>query len=308
MILTGIPATLVDKTIEENYHRIVRSFAADEERAIHRVERRLQALPDPVLLVGLSVVTALVFSLLDPSSGFDATTAVLVLALALVVAILISLHDLARLPYLNKKFGRPAAAFGVYPFSLILAAVLVVVSRVAGFEPGYVFGIVGTLAVKEAVTERDEAKTLAVVGAGFLGLALVTWWLWNPIVDEATKPDPSGLIVFLDALLSGLWLTAVTGVVFGFTPMRGFDGGQVRAWSRKAWLAIWAAGMFVLVQLYLHPSAGRWGGLDDTSMRTALSVWLLFLVAGILFWAWFRFRPDPDNTAEVRDEAVAAPR
>lgn len=295
MLLTGIPSTLIDKTIEENYHRIVRSFADDEERAIHRAERWLQALPDPVLLAGLSLTTAVVLSLLDPSIGLDLSSLLLVLALAMVVALLVGLHDLARLPYLNRRFGRPAAAFGIYPFSLILAGLLVLVSRLAGFEPGYVFGIIGTLAVKETVTDRDEASTLAAVGVGFLGVAVVSWLLWHPIVDDVTAADPVALTVFLDAFLAGLWLTAIQAIAFGFAPLSFLDGGKVRLWSQKAWLGTWAVGMFLMVQFYLHPSAGRWGALDSTAMRTALSVWGVFVVGALLFWAWFRFTPDPER-------------
>jgi hypothetical protein len=292
MLLVGIPSAIVDNTMEENHDRIVRRFAG-EQAAIRRAERRLQDLPDGVLLIGLSVVAALVFAQLDPSIGFNATSGILVLALALIVASVIAVHDLARLPYLNRVVGPPSGTFGVYPFTLMLAALLVVVSRVAGFEPGFVFGLIGSLALKETVTRRDEAITLTGVGIGLLVMAVGAWWLWHPIADRVIEPGPGAGLLFADAFLAGLWLTCIQAVAFGFAPMRFLDGGEVRTWSNAAWFAIQATGMFLLCQFYLHPSAGRWGALDETSMRQALSVFGVFLVGSLLFWAWFRFRPDP---------------
>jgi hypothetical protein len=305
MILTGIPSGIVDKTLEENHHRIVHSFAG-EEAAIRRVETWLQALPDPVLLAGLSIVAALVFTGLNPSSAFDATTAVLFIALVVVVAIVVSIHDLARLPFLNRRYGTEAAAFGLYPFSLILAFGLVLISRLAGFEPGFVFGVIGTLAVSTAVSRRHTAVGLVAVGIALLVTALVAWFLWQQVVDEVTQPHPDAIVVFLDAFLAGLWLTAVQAVAFGYAPMSFFDGGKVREWSPRTWLALQGTGMFLLVQFYLHPSAGRWGALDSTSMRSALSVWAVFLVASILFWAWFRFRPRAEAVSAGEPESVRA--
>ena len=226
-------------------------------------------------------------------------------ALALVVAVVVSVHDLARLPYLNRRFGTDAAAFGLYPFSLGLAVVLVLVSRIAGFDPGFVFGLIGTLALSEAVRHRHEAVSLAAVGAGLLGVAVVAWLLWNPIVDRVIQPDPGLLTIFLDAFLAGLWLMCLQSVAFGYAPLRYFDGGKIREWNPTAWLAIQGTAMFLLVQFYLHPSAGRWGALDETSMRSALSVWAVFFVVAILFWAWFRYLPErnPEPEAEVSENA-----
>jgi hypothetical protein len=52
--------------------------------------------------------------------------------------------------------------------------------------------------------------------------------------------------------------------------------------------------MFLLVQLYLHPSANRWGALSETEMHQALSVFGVFLLGSIAFWAWFNLiRPTP---------------
>lgn len=301
LVLVAIPSTLVDSTIQENYERIFGGHPRLRQVLI-RAEAGLTALPDGVLLAGLSVTAALIFGQLDADLGWNASSVVLVTALALVVAIVVGVHDLARLPYLNRRSGGAAGGLGVYPFALLLAIGLVALSKVVGFQPGFVFGVVGGLALSEAVSERDDGRSLAAAGAGLLTIAFVAWWLWRPVAGQVLEPDPGAWVLFLDAFLATLWLTALQSVVFGLAPVRFLDGDQVRRWNAWAWLTLWAGAVFLLVQCYLHPSASRWGGVGDNTMRSALSVFAIFLVAGVAFWAWFRFRPTPDPAT---DEALA---
>ena len=297
LVLVAIPSTLVDSTIQENYERIFGGHPRLRQMLV-RAEAGLTALPDGVLLVGLSLIAALIFGQLDADLGWNASSAVLVAALALVVAIVVGVHDLARLPYLNRRAGGRAGGLGVYPFALLLAVGLVVVSKVVGFQPGFVFGVVGGLALSETVSDRDDGRSLAAATAGLLAIAFVAWWLWRPVADQVLEADPGAWTLFLDAFLATLWLTALQSVVFGLAPVRFLDGDQVRRWNPWAWLLVWAAAVFLLVQCYLHPSAGRWGGVAANTMRSALSVFAVFLVLGVAFWAWFRFRPAPATTAE----------
>ena len=301
LVLVAIPSTLVDSTIQENYERIFGGHPRLRVLLL-RAEAGLTGLPDGVLLVGLSLTAALIFGQLDADLGWNASSAVLVAALALVVAVVVGVHDLARLPYLNRRSGGAAGGLGVYPFALLLAVGLVALSKVVGFQPGFVFGVVGGLALSEAVDDRDDGRSLAVVGAGLLAIAFVAWWLWRPVASQIVQPDPGPWMVFLDAFLATLWLTALQSVVFGLAPLRFLDGDQVRRWHPWGWLTLWAGSVFLLVQCYLHPSAGRWGGIEDNTMRSALGVFAVFLVVGVAFWAWFRLRAAP---ATSREENVA---
>lgn len=301
LLLVGIPATLVDNTLEENYDRI---FGAHPKvrHVLLRAEAAFSGVPTWGLLGGLSVVAALIFGQLEFDLGFNLTSFLLLLAMALVVAIIVGVHDVARLPYLRRVAGDDAAArLGVYPFALILAITLVVISKVAGFQPGFVFGVLGGLALSEAVRDEDDGKTLAWASIALMAIGAVAWLAWTPIADEAVQPDPGNRIIFLDAFLATLWLSCLQAVVFGLAPLKFLDGDLIRSWSKKAWLGLWVLSMFLLVQVYLHPSAGRWGGVDSNTMRSALSVFGVFFLVGVAFWAWFRFRPAPDR--DPRPEA-----
>ena len=97
-------------------------------------------------------------------------------------------------------------------------------------------------------------------------------------------------------------------VLFEFSTMRGLHGRTVRKWSFWTWLAIYASAGFLLVKMVLHPSAGRWGGLPDGTFFGMLSVFVVILVASILFWAWFNLRPAPDDpTPHDLDDDRAGP-
>ena len=197
-------------------------------------------------------------------------------------------------------------SLGSSAYALVLAVVLVVVSKVVGFQPGFVFGVIGGLALSDAVDERDDGLTLAGAAAAMLGVAFAAWWLWTPVAERVVQPDPGLWTLFLDAFLATLWLTCLQAVVFGLAPVRFLDGDLIRRWNGWAWLGLWALSVFVLVQCFLHPSAGRWGGLDTNSMWSAIAVFVVFLVAGVAFWAWFRFRPAPAAMADDPEDAVTS--
>ncbi|HEY4376594.1 MAG TPA: hypothetical protein VGM93_05525, partial [Acidimicrobiales bacterium] len=137
-----------------------------------------------------------------------------------------------------------------------------------------------------------------------LGLAFASWFVWIPVAAAAGHAHPGFIILLLDALLSTIWVAGVQGVVFGLLPLRFLDGEKVVQWSRAGWVALYGLGMFTFVHTMLDP--GRKVQGHSHSFWPALLLFLAFTLVSLLFWAYFRFRPDRADgpSAEERFEEL----
>ena len=300
----SLSAELVNGTITDNYLRI---FGATPglRRLVEGAENGAERIPDSLLLVLGGIGAALIGMLLDRSLGWNASSLLLLVALTIVLALVNGVLELARLPYLRARAGGSAGRFGLFPFAVTLGGALVVFSRISGFEPGFLFGVTCGLVLTKAVRDADDGRSLAVSGVALIAIALVSWTAWGPLAERAADGDTGLALLFGDAVLGTLWLAALQTVVFAFIPISALAGSAVKSWSTKAWAAIWGLSVVLLVQMYIHPRNGQWGGVDSNTMRSALAVFGMLTLAAVVFWAWFRFRPDPDGSDGTEaDQAV----
>ncbi len=303
ILLIALPAELFNSTLKEHYHRVNRPLRGIQAW-LAALEAHLLTAPNGVLLVGFALVGAAIASQLDPSFGLNPTSMVLFAALALAFVAITLVLELARIPYLDRRAGRRREHhLRLFPLVLILGAVFVLVSRLAEFRPGYVFGITCGLLLADDVGEEDNARSLVMAAVLLLATSLGAWLLWLPLVDEVRGPSPSLWVLFGDAFLATLWISCLQVVVFGYAPLEALYGKIVQRWSWPAWIVVYGVAVFLLVSFLLHPSAGRWGGLTTTTFFQMMTLFVLFLVASVVLWAWFRFRPDPPQKGA--DEAPA---
>ena len=61
-----------------------------------------------------------------------------------------------------------------------------------------------------------------------------------------------------------------------------------------AWAALFALGLFAFIQVLIGPSSGYLADLAPGAWLAALGVFAAFGAFSILFWAWFRFRPEAE--------------
>ena len=197
-------------------------------------------------------------------------------------------HEYVRAWYV-KRFLHVPAHFETFPLGIALAVVLVFFSRIAHFQPGYVFGIVAGVAFRGSVEDREEGKSLAVASLATLVLALATWIAWIPVRDAAVLPHPGVVAIWFDALFAFVWIFAIQTVVFSLVPLRFLDGDRVIRWSRVGWLLLYLAGMFVFVTTLVHPTSEQYGGSSKASFWSMLILFVSFTAVAIGLWAWFRF-------------------
>lgn len=197
--------------------------------------------------------------------------------------------------YRRRASGIPALP-SLIPGALGLALFIAVLSRVADLTPGYVFGLIlaFTAVYTRHLTPAQEGRAVA-VGAWALALLATAAWVARIPVRNAVDGDahPAFGLLFVEDLLTQLFVAGVVGLVFGLIPVRLLDGELLWSWSRFAWTVTYATAVFLFVLALTDPAGASDGGSRAMLLRAAI-LFGVFLAGSVAFWSWFRFRPDPN--------------
>lgn len=95
----------------------------------------------------------------------------------------------------------------------------------------------------------------------------------------------------LDAVLSAVFLLSVQTLVFGLIPLHMMDGRRLLAWSRRAWLAVYAVAVICFVHLLVLNRRDVLGQGTAPAFVSTLALFIGFGALSLAFWAYFRYRP-----------------
>lgn len=304
LLLLALPAELLQSTIRENYHRIAPRLGW-AERGVAGLRRRLPAItatwPGQA---GLFVGAAAVMSFADPSSAFDVRTLRLVLGLVVVLGVVNYVGILANHLHATRRFGA-STSIVLRPAALLLVVASVVVSRSADIQPGLLFGLILGVEVGDRLAGDRRAKLVVSVSLVLLGLGLASWVVFS-LAGAGWRSDPTFGNQLAAEVLSGVTMETITALIIALLPVTFLDGKTVFAWSRAAWLGLYAlaAAVFAVVLL---PLPTTW-----VEVPTLIAPWSIgfacFTVLSIGVWAFFRFRPDQARSdAEGRGSTPPEP-
>ncbi|HEY5488621.1 MAG TPA: FGLLP motif-containing membrane protein, partial [Candidatus Limnocylindrales bacterium] len=244
----------------------------------------------PLGILAFVGTSALLYSFLDPTFGISLTSLASLAGLAVGLLIILVAYGLP-LVYFSRNQRIPLTVRAL-PASLIIALLCVLVSRIADFQPGYLYGLVIGFFFAHELTPEIEGKAEAWAAGTSLGAAFVAWVLLAFIRGGAAGGDP-----VTNALLQSATVTVVVAgienAVFAMLPMRFLPGEAVYKWNRIVWIALLGLGLFAFAHVLLNPAAGA-GYLSDTTRTpfvTLIVLLVLFTIASVGFWAWFRLRP-----------------
>jgi hypothetical protein len=237
-------------------------------------------------MAALVVLSSVLYAFLDPTLGISvealATLAGLTIGLAVVVLSRgVPLAMMAR----TRTFGLMSRAL---PATLLIGVGCVLLSRLANFQPGYLYGLIIAFVIVGA-TRDEDGRAEAITGAVILVTTLVAWGLLG--VTRAGEAAGSLVDIALETALVTVVVAGFEAAVFSMLPLRFMPGAAVYAWSRRVWLVLIGVGLLGFVHVLLNPTTGYLA--DDTRSSFLTMVFLLgfFAVASVAFWAWFRFRP-----------------
>jgi hypothetical protein len=165
----------------------------------------------------------------------------------------------------------------------------VVISRIADFQPGYLYGLVVGYVYAKELTIRDEGRANALTAIWMLTVSLAAF-ISLPLLESASASTPL-LQMALAAGLATIFIGGLEGLLFELVPLRFLRGETVWAWHRVAWGILFLAAAFTFVHILLTPTSGYVGSTRTSPLLAAVALFVAFGVFSVAFWAYFRYRP-----------------
>jgi hypothetical protein len=289
-LLLPFPATLFNSTLEKNYPRIRRWLHRGREVVTRPPSTQLPVIA--ARFTALVLLTSLLNALLDPELGWDRASLILVVGLAVSTAVVTLVSVTPARLYLRRRY-HAGHHVKLFPLALVFAGFCVLMSRVTGYQPGYLYGVIAGFAAAHELAHNEKAR-LSLGTSGFLLLVSVVSFVLRIPVHDAAVDSGGALLTIADTTLAALFAAGISSNVVGLLPLRFLTGEHIYRWSRAVWTGIFALNVFVL----LHTLAGE-GGTATTShtIRLALALFLGFGLLSVLFWGYFALNPDKAQPA-----------
>ncbi len=286
VLFITFPSQLFNHTFDENYAEIrawwVRRLGFLGRLRGARNAVRAASLGQRLTAAVVILVGGLLGGLLDPSFGLSGSSLVTFLSvvsstvLGLVVAGLVG-RDYRKRRGLDTSFHLHAL-----PAGLAIAGLCVLVSRLAGFEPGYLYGLICGVAFGGVLARREAGHTVALGVLATIAVALAAWLVLWPLHRVGSEVWP---LVYLEDLTGALFTGGIVGSMIGAFPLRFLPGGTVAAWHRGAWALLFGLVTFLFLELILDP--GRGGHHGRAPLVTVIVLFVVFGGGSIAFYAYF---------------------
>jgi hypothetical protein len=292
VLLMPFPGALFNSTWEANAEEIGRWGRALRRR----LGRVLPGRGDgsfwqrPAGIGAFFVLSAVLYSFLDPTFGLADIGASLItftgMLGGLAAGTLVFALPTVAFHWLNKReLGR----LRVLPGTIAVAAACVLVTRLTGFQPGYLYGLVIGFVFATELAPAAEGRSAFIAAAWMLVVALAAWFALIPV--GAAAADGSLGPMVLQATLTTLVVGGLEGVAIGLLPLRFLPGEAVLAWNRRAWAGLFGIGVFAFLHVLVNPTSGYLADTERAPLLTIVALLVGFGIASIGLWAWFRFRP-----------------
>jgi hypothetical protein len=250
--------------------------------------------------LAIVLVSALVYGFLDPEFGPTVEGLGLLLSLALAIGVTTFAYEGLQSVLSSRRFGAPAR-MRLFPAAIAIAVACVAISRVMGFHPGYVFGIVGGLAF--ATTVEPDSKSygrMVLISAGaLLAVSFIAWFAAVPVA-AAVESDGGFLLTTLQAGLISMFVMGLEALLFGLLPLGFMDGEKVLRWNKFAWVAAFGTVAFAFWHVLLNPNSkylDSFGQKNVVLMFGLLAGYGLVTVAMFLYFRARSRRAAPSATA-----------
>ena len=159
LLLAAFPSQLFNKTLEENYAEVVGWFTRGGQAGV-RIRDALagfwQRRSGLIIFVAIS---ALLYGFLSPQFGPTIESFAALIGILGGLAIVIGAFELPLLLF-QRRINKDAGMLRVQPLTIFIGIACVVISRIADFQPGYLYGLVAAYAFARELPLRDEGPIL----------------------------------------------------------------------------------------------------------------------------------------------------
>jgi hypothetical protein len=281
VLLVALPAQLLNMAAEHGSDRVSEWWARIRRpREWPAALKRLSGWP---LAIAGVVVASVISAFVDPRFGADPGSSVRIIASILLAFIVdVALGWVLLLLFLRRTMPDAQARLRFVPASLLLVVAAVVFSRITGFQPGIVFGLVAGVVIGATIARTDQAR-VALLGLGYSFAAGVLGWIGFAIVSAVAGSDPSAGVVFLQETLSAIAIGGMAILPVALFPLRGMTGFDIFIWNRVIWGIAYGIGLFGFF-FVLMPAPFAWQGVP-LQLGAWVGLYLVYAVAAVGIWA-----------------------
>lgn len=249
--------------------------------------------------VGLFIfLTALLSGFLDPSFWFNSASIATFVGMLIGLVLILLAFDLPSLLFYRRHALRfwPRAL----PATLLVSIASVLISRLTDFHPGYLYGLIITVAVAGKLEQPDEGRLLALGAISTIAIAVAAWFALG-LVAPAAAASSDPLLIAVQTVLSMVVAAGVQVAAFGMLPLSFLAGDGVRKWNKAIWAGIWFFGIFAFFIVILNPQNGYLSDTTRTPFLTIIALLVFFAGSSLMFWEYFRrFHKRLDRAADVQ--------
>jgi hypothetical protein len=299
VLLIALPSHLLNTATESGSDRVSEWWKATRARARAVIPKDAASTapgqkteappPKPVNLAGWPIaaagvlVASLISSFIDPSFGFNAASIRVFGSILLSFLLDAVLGWFLLILFVRRANPNATARFRFAPASLIVVVIAVLFTRLTGFQPGIVFGLVAGVVFGAVVATTEKAR-LAMISLGYSFVLAVVGWIGYSAVTSAAGAHPAAGLVFLQETLSAMAIGGIAALPIALVPLRGLAGYEIWRWNRWVWVGSYAIGLLgFFVVLMPKPfswttvglSVWTWAGIYAAYALGAVALWLV---------------------------------
>ena len=261
-----------------------------------------QALAPICLLIG----TGLIYSLLDPGFGFNEATLTLFISLVISQGVLALAYEGGKAWLYRRSFG-VGAGVKLFPASILIAIVSVVISRLGGLHPGIVVGFIAAAVLfeHEGYSQAQRGKASARIAAITLGISIAAWLLVIPLHDLYTS-SPSLWTALPDATATSVFFVCLEGLLFSLMPLEFLDGWTIWKWNRWAWLALFVPTALLFMQILFNAEQSYVDFVTSHKSISGMLIIVAYLAATWGTWGYLKWRAQGEEAEGVPEPATEA--
>jgi hypothetical protein len=300
VLLMPFPAELFNKTLEAHEDEIRaalgriplvgRAFGRSGGSEAEQDAGRAPGGRGLVTAAVVVLVSGLLYAVLDPEFGVGVESALTYVGIVLALLAVTWVANLPRRAMQRSENGDSGQLHAV-AWTLGIAAACVLISRVTGFLPGYVYGVLLGYQFAKPFDGTREARAVGAGAVWMLALSFVAWLALGAVRTPGIEPGPATAI--LENVFGAFVVAGIEGIVFGLIPLRFLDGEALFRWQRPRWFVLYALGVFGFFWIILNPANGFVATSAGPELVTAIALFAGFGLASVAFWGYFRIRRAP---------------
>jgi len=312
MLLLGAPTPIFNSTLGDNRALIERYARRRRPKRLRgtsggssllgQVGRRLVAWSHTWTgLVLYLLLAALLYAFLDNTFPFQNAARTFGTTL-FGIAVGTAVSQVPGELYVRKRY-KTRGKVRVALWTLLLAAACVLITRITGVQPGYVYGIIGGFTFGIALSADDQGR-MAFRGMSILLIVGLAAWFARIPFEPSVGLVSGDMGAVINQVLADIFIGAVQGTAIGLIPLKFLAGETLFSWNRWKWAVLWGVAILFFAHVVLYPVSSFTPNPSPTGVWTILVTVLIYGAIALGFWWFFRQRSIRHERYRAKAEAL----